>query len=141
MSNVAQARHPVRALGSDQTGRGAINSIYEELGGVDGVRTAVTIMYRRVLDDPALAPWFDGVDLDRLQAHQRAFLAAAFGGPQVFSGLDAATAHRDLAITDDAFTRVASSLLTALADLGVAKEAITAVGERLETLRPAVVTA
>lgn len=118
-----------------------MDSIYDALGGVDGVRTAVSIMYRRVLDDPELAPWFAGIDLDRLQAHQRAFLAAAFGGPQVFSGNDAATAHRGLAVTDDAFTRVAASLLTALADLGVASEAVTAVGERLEALRGDVVTA
>lgn len=118
-----------------------MNSVYETLGGVDGVRTAVTIMYRRIADDPELAPWFDGVDLERLQAHQRAFLAAAFGGPQVFSGKDVADAHHGMAVTDDAFTRVASSLVTALADLGVDRAAISAVSERLESLRPAVVTA
>lgn len=118
-----------------------MNSVYEALGGVDGVRTAVTIMYRRILDDPELAPWFEGIDLDRLQSHQRAFLAAAFGGPHTFSGRDVAVAHRDMAITDEAFTRVASSLITALADLGVERAAIGAVSERLESLRSAVVAA
>ena len=46
----------------------------------------MTVLYRRVLADPELAPWFEGIDLDRLKAHQRSFLAAAFGGPRVFGG-------------------------------------------------------
>jgi len=115
--------------------------IYDDLGGSDGVRTAVTVMYHRIVADPELAPWFDGIDVDRLQAHQRAFLAAAFGGPQVFTGRSIGEAHHDLAITDAAFDRVVSSLMTALADLGVAKEAVGTVGERLEGMRAEIVTA
>lgn len=115
--------------------------VYDELGGIDGVRTAVTMLYRRVLADPELAPWFDGIDLDRLKAHQRAFLAAAFGGPQVFGGRDVATAHAGMAITDAAFERIVETLLIALDDLGVDREAVTRVGGRLEDLRPAIVTA
>ncbi|GAA1787199.1 group I truncated hemoglobin [Agromyces lapidis] len=118
-----------------------MHAIYDELGGSDGVRTAVAVMYHRVVADPELAPWFEGIDVDRLQAHQRAFLAAAFGGPQVFSGRSIGEAHHGMAITDAAFDRVVASLMTALADLGVAKEAVGAVGERLEDLRADIVTA
>ena len=116
-----------------------MHAIYDELGGSDGVRTAVTVMYHRVVADPELAPWFDGVDTERLKAHQRAFLAAAFGGPQVFTGRSVGAAHEGLAITDDAFDRVVASLMTALADLGVAKEAVNTVGERLEGMRGEIV--
>lgn len=118
-----------------------MHDIYEQLGGTDGVRTAVTVMYNRIVVDPELAPWFDGIDTERLKSHQRAFLAAAFGGPQVFTGRTVGDAHHGMAITDAAFDRVVSSLMTALADLGVAGEAVVAVGARLEDLRGDIVTA
>ena len=118
-----------------------MHAIYDELGGGDGVRTAVTVMYHRIVADPELAPWFEGIDTDRLKAHQRAFLAAAFGGPQVFTGRPIPEAHRGMEITDDAFDRVVSALMTALADLGIAKEAVNTVGERLEGMRGDIVGA
>jgi hemoglobin len=118
-----------------------MHAIYEELGGSDGVRTAVTVMYHRIVADPELAPWFEGIDTERLKSHQRAFLAAAFGGPQVFSGRPVGEAHAGMEITDAAFDRVVQSLMTALADLGVANEAVLAVGARLEDMRGDIVTA
>ena len=59
----------------------------------------------------------------------------------MFSGRGLREAHADLAITDAAFDAMVSTLLTSLADLGVPKEAVTAVGERLEGARSEVVTA
>ncbi len=115
--------------------------MYDELGGVDGVRAAVTMLYARALADQELAPWFEGVDLERLKAHQRAFLAAAFGGPRTFDGRGLAEAHAGMRITDAAFERIVQTLLTALADLGVATEAVHRVGARLEDLRGDIVTA
>jgi hemoglobin len=118
-----------------------MHEIYDELGGNDGVRTAVAVLYNRITVDPELAPWFAGIDVDRLKSHQRAFLAAAFGGPQVFSGRSAGEAHQGMDITDAAFDRVVSTLMTTLADLGVANEAVVVVGARLEDLRGDIVTA
>jgi hemoglobin len=118
-----------------------VAEIYDQLGGPDGVRTAVTVFYNRVTVDPVLGKWFKDVDLDRLKAHQRAFLTAAFGGPQVFSGRGLREAHAHLEITDAAFDIMVSTLLTSLADLGVPTHAVTAVGERLEGARADIVTA
>ncbi|GAA1941480.1 group I truncated hemoglobin [Agromyces allii] len=118
-----------------------MHPIYDELGGSDGVRTAVTVLYNRIAADPELAPWFADVDVERLKAHQRAFLSAAFGGPQVFSGRTAGEAHEGLEITDAAFDRVVGTLMTTLADLGVANEAVVVVGARLEDLRADIVSA
>ncbi|WP_394553016.1 group 1 truncated hemoglobin [Agromyces sp. MMS24-JH15] len=117
-----------------------MTEIYDRLGGPDGVRTAVSVFYQRVTADPELAPWFEGIDLDRLQAHQRAFLAAAFGGPRVFSGRTLSEAHAGLEITDAAFDRIVETLMTSLADLGVDAQAVVAVGERLEEVRGEIVT-
>lgn len=118
-----------------------MTELYDEMGGPDGVRTAVTVFYNRVVADREIGPYFDGVDLDRLKAHQRAFLAAAFGGPQVFSGRSLAEAHAGLEITDAAFDRIVQTLLTSLADVGVRHEAVGRVAERLELARADIVTA
>ncbi|GAA2044845.1 group 1 truncated hemoglobin [Agromyces tropicus] len=118
-----------------------MTELYDEVGGPDGVRTAVALLYRRVVADDELGPWFRDVDLDRLRSHQRAFLSAAFGGPQVFSGRGLADAHAGLEITDAAFDRIVQTLLTSLADLGVGHGAVARVGERLERVRGEIVTA
>jgi len=116
-------------------------SIYEQVGGQAVVKSAVTVFYNRVLDDESLAQWFDGIDLSRLKAHQRAFLTAALDGPEIFTGRDLASAHAHMAITDDAFSTIIEHLVTALTDLGVETKAIEAVGVRLQGLRGSIVTA
>ncbi|GGI48223.1 hemoglobin [Agromyces flavus] len=118
-----------------------MTELYDEVGGPDGVRTAVAVFYGRVTADDELGAWFEGIDLERLKAHQRAFLAAAFGGPQLFSGRSLSEAHGGLEITDAAFDRLVQTLCTSLADLGVRQEAVTRVAERLEGARAEVVTA
>jgi len=126
---------------TSQNSESAVTTIYEQLGGNGGVKTAVTVFYNRVTTDDALAEWFAGVDISRLRAHQRAFLAAALDGPQLFAGRDLTEAHAGMRITDDAFTLVCDHLAETLGDLGVAPDVVAAVGVRLEALRASVVSA
>ena len=114
-------------------------SAYDAVGGAGGVRAAVAVFYQRVLDDPDLAGWFGDVDLSRLKAHQRAFLAQALGGPELFGGRDLAAAHAGRAITDAAFDAVVEHLVLTLHDLGVEDDTLAAVRDALETHRGAVV--
>lgn len=104
------------------------------------VKAVVTVFYDRVLADDSLAPWFEGVDLGRLRAHQRAFLAAALGGPDLFAGRDMATAHAGMDIDDDAFDAIVEHLATSLHDLDVVDDVVELVRERLEPLRGQIVT-
>jgi hemoglobin len=116
-------------------------TIYDQIGGQPVIKTATTVFYSRVTGDAALEHWFGGVDISRLRAHQRAFLAAALDGPQLFTGLDLGEAHAGMAITDEAYTLVVGHLITTLDDLGVAESILTEVELRLESLRTQVVTA
>lgn len=116
-------------------------TIYDQVGGQPVIKTATTVFYGRVTEDAALAKWFDGVDISRLRAHQRAFLAAALDGPQLFTGLDLGHAHAGMDITDEAYTLVVAHLITTLDDLGVEERVLTEVEARLETLRTQVVAA
>lgn len=114
-------------------------TLFEQVGGQAAVKTAVTVFYNRVTDDPTLAAWFDGVDLSTLRAHQRAFLSAALDGPPVFAGRDLGDAHAGMAITNEAFDSIVTHLAVTLDDLGAAPDVIAQVAERLETLRSEIV--
>lgn len=116
-------------------------SVFDEIGGAAAVKVAVTVFYNRVTADELLAPWFAHIDVERLKAHQRAFLTAALGGPDVFLGRSMEAAHLPLAITDEAFDRVAEHLAASLLDVGVAADHVHEVIDRIEPLRPHIVSA
>ncbi len=116
-------------------------TIYESIGGAPAVAAAVDDFYVRVLDDPQLAPFFADVDLGRLKAHQRSFIAAAIGGSELYAGRDMAAAHAGLDISDDDFDAVVAHLVDTLAGLGVPADTIGQIGAALAPLRSDIVTA
>jgi hemoglobin len=116
-------------------------SIYDSIGGAPAVSAAVDDFYIRVLGDPGLAPFFSGTDLPALKAHQRAFIAAAIGGSEIYQGRDMAAVHRGLEIADDDFDSVVGHLVDTLTSLGVPAEAISQIGAALAPLRTDIVTA
>lgn len=116
-------------------------SVYDDIGGAPAVTLAVSVFYHRVTADESLAPWFSGVDIDRLVAHQRAFLTVALGGPDVFTGRTMAHAHGGLGITMEAYDRVIEHLAYALLDTGLTHEQVSTVVAGLEPLRSQVVDA
>jgi hemoglobin len=116
-------------------------SIYDTIGRESAVRAAVDDFYARVLADSWLAPFFTGTDLQRLKAHQRAFIAAAIGGPEIYAGRDMASAHAALGIGDDDFDAVVGHLVGTLTALGVPEDTIGQIGQALAPLRGAIVTA
>lgn len=116
-------------------------SIYDEIGGAGAVSTAVDEFYTRLLADEGVAPFFADTDLRRLKAHQRAFIAAALGGSEIYAGRDMAAAHAALAISDADFDAVVGHLVDTLASLGVPDATIASIGGALSPLRDDIVTA
>ncbi|MEV0570388.1 group 1 truncated hemoglobin [Dactylosporangium sp. NPDC050588] len=116
-------------------------SIYDTIGGAAAVQAAVEQFYARVLTDPRLESFFTGVDVQRLKTHQRAFITAALGGPQIFAGRDMAAAHAGLEITDADFDAVVAHLAGTLTDLGVADDQVAQIGAALAPLRGQIVAA
>jgi hemoglobin len=114
-------------------------SIYDAIGGADAVRAAVGLLYQRILADPALVPYFQGVDMRRLNQHMRAFIAAALGGPDLYAGRDLGAVHARLAITGEHFDAVAGHLAATLAELGVPDELNQTIIARVASLRPVIV--
>src|SRR4051812_44838063 len=118
-----------------------VMSIFERLGQEQGIRAAVDDFYERVVGDPQLAHYFEGVDLRTLRAHQTALLVQVTGGPAVYSGRGPAAAHDRLDITPEDFDRVVGHLVATLISFGVSSEDIGSVGEALVAHRDEIVTA
>lgn len=116
-------------------------SIYESIGGAPAVQAAVDDFYVRVLNDPELAPFFAGTEMRRLKAHQRAFIAAAVGGPGAYSGQGMAAAHAAFPIADGHFDAVVGHLVDTLRSMGVPEDTIHQIGDALAPLRAEIVSA
>ncbi len=85
-------------------------------------------------------PYFEGTDAAHLKAHQRAFMAAAFGGPEVYNGKSMAAAHAGLEITKMAFGLVVGHLVATLKELNVSNEVIMQIAAELGPLEPDIVS-
>ena len=106
-------------------------SLYERLGGAPAIEAVVDELYRRVLADPELAPFFSRVNLRSQASRMRAFVTMVAGGPNEYRGRDMRAAHRNHAIEDRHFDLVAGHLVATLefagADPLAAEELVTMV--------------
>lgn len=113
-------------------------TLYERIGGAPAVKAAVDIFYGKVLADPRIAHFFDGVDMAGQSAKQRAFLIMAFGGPNAYTGADMRRGHAALVergLNDSHFDAVVENLATTLAELGVSASDIGEVAAIAESVR------
>ncbi len=110
------------------------------LGGRAAVGLVVEDLYRRIGDDPLLAPVFAGYDVYAIQRHLHEFLLAAVGDDRAMTGRPLDLAHAGLGVTDEMFDAVAAHLVAALRDQGVAAEHVDAVVAVVEPTRSSVVT-
>jgi hemoglobin len=111
---------------------------YDLIGGAAAMDAAVDVFYRRVLSDDRISEFFDGVDMDRQAAKQKAFLTMVLGGPAAYTGKDMRAAHAHLVargLTDAHFDAVVGHLGATLAELGVPAELIGQVATVAETVR------
>lgn len=97
-------------------------SLYMDLGGAPAVEMALDRFYSRVMEDPRVSRYFDGIPIDRLKEKQRAFLAMVFGGPNEYEGRDLRSAHsrpRLRGLDEDGFEVFMGHFQATLEELGV----------------------
>ena len=99
---------------SDQT-----KSLFDRIGGQTAVTELVDDFYRRVCDDPDLAPYFEHASMEKLVRMQNEFFCAALGGPIQYSGPDLARAHHGRGIGRIQFSRFVEHLLGTLQSRGI----------------------
>jgi hemoglobin len=114
---------------------------YSRIGGAPAVRTAVDQFYDRVLDDPALVGYFDGVDVDRVKDHQVLLIGSLLGGPETYTGRTLEVAHRGLGITPEDYGKVGAHLVGVLESLGAPDDTVAAVKDALASVEPEIIAA
>lgn len=115
-----------------------MSTLFESLGGEAAVDAAVDRFYRHVLLDERISHWFEGVDMQRQAAKQKAFLTMAFGGPHSYTGKDMRAAHAPMVakgLNDTDFDAVVENLAKTLRELGVGEDLIAQVAATAETTR------
>ncbi len=113
-------------------------ALYEELGGAPAISAALDRFYPKVLGDPLLAPYFEGVDMVHLKRMAEAFLAMAFEGPQEYNGAGLRAAHgrpRHQGMGDPEFDRFMAHFGATLDELGVPEHNIKRVAAIAEGAR------
>jgi hemoglobin len=113
---------------SDQTTSRNAVSDYDAVGGGPAVSAVVNNFYDRVLADPQLAPYFEGVDMARLKRHQALLITQVLGGPDKYTGRPLDEAHAGLGIDRDDFAAVANHLVETMRDAGVPEDIIARAG-------------
>ncbi|MGW6702735.1 group I truncated hemoglobin [Nocardia sp. NPDC055049] len=96
--------------------------LYERIGGRGALETVVDDLYRRVLADERLSPFFAGTNLTRTKGRQVEFFAALLGGPVPYVGVPMRAVHRGRGITVDHFNLVAGHLTDALSAAGLDRD-------------------
>jgi len=97
-------------------------SLYETIGGREGVRSLVGKFYELVLSDLQLAPFFAEVSMEQLRNMQFEFFSAALGGPEEFKGRAIAHAHQKLPIRRRHFQRFVEHLFTTLGEFPLSEQ-------------------
>ena len=113
-------------MGDHTTSRAV--SDYDAVGGGPAVSAVVNDFYERVLGDPQLAPYFEGVDMARLKRHQVLLVTQVLGGPDRYDGRPLAEAHAGLGIDRNEFAAVVGHLAGAMKDAGVPDDIIGRAG-------------
>jgi hemoglobin len=113
-------------------------TLYEKIGGDAAVNAAVDIFYRKVLADDRISNFFEGVDMEKQAAKQKAFLTMAFGGPHNYTGKDMRDGHAHLVangLNDTHFDAVMENLGATLQELNVPDELIQEAAAIAESTR------
>ena len=74
-------------------------TLYERLGGREGVRAVVDDFYDRLLADDNLGPYFEDADMAKLRRTQTDFLCQAAGGPETYDAEPVREAHLHVPFT------------------------------------------
>ncbi len=115
------------------------DAFYEELGGEEAVNKAVDLFYDKVIADPAVNYFFEGIDMDTQRRMQKAFMNFAFGGSLPYKGRDLTAAHarlvKEKGLNDTHFNIIIKHFGDALRELGVKEEMIAVAVRVAESAR------
>jgi hemoglobin len=87
-------------------------SLYERLGGADGIRQMVEDVIAAHLENPVVRPRFQAIeDLEHAKKMARDFFGAGSGGPEAYTGKDMRSAHLGMNISEQEFLAVIDDIM------------------------------
>ena len=97
-------------------------TLFDKYGGFTTFSSVVSKFYRKILDSDELAPYFEGINMERLMSHQTNFIATALGGPPTNEAIDLKKVHAPFNITIPHFDEIADLLSESLEESGVSDD-------------------
>jgi hemoglobin len=104
-------------------------TLYERLGGREGIRDVVDDFYDAVISDEELGEFFEDADVEKLRETQTQFLCEAAGGPETYDAAPVREAHLDVPFEPSHIQNAVEILSTVLESHGVRGEDADAVVE------------
>ena len=96
-------------------------SLYDRLGGKDGITTVVDAFVARVGGDKRINGYFASTDLTKLKMHMVNQICEATGGPCKYQGRTMKQTHAGMGVTDAAFGALVEDLVATLDQHNVGK--------------------
>jgi hemoglobin len=115
-------------------------TLYTRVNETVDLARVVDVFHNRVIADPVLASFFQGIDIEKLRAHQVSFLTHALGGMTSYSGRNLGAAHAHLRIGRAEFHAVTDHLMNTLSDFGVADDLVGEIIDVLAVLQDEIVS-
>jgi hemoglobin len=115
------------------------SSLYERLGGSEGITKIAGDLVDIHLENPAIAPRFGGTDINALKNGAATFFISGTGGPNVYAGKDMLATHKGMNISATEFMAVLDDALTALQKNDIGQREQEEVLFVLYSMRPDVV--
>ena len=113
-------------------------SLYHQVGGKKAISAVIDHFYVKVMADDRVNHHFEDVNMRRQQNRQKAFVGAALGGPEPWTGKDMRKAHKHLSLTEEDFSIIATHLQAAMTEKGVSKEQVGKIMAVVATTKDAV---
>jgi hemoglobin len=94
-------------------------SLFERLGGSEGIKQIANDIVDCHLKNPAISPRFKAADPDKLKNGAATFFISGTGGPSVYEGKDMLATHKHMNISHREFMAVCDDALEALQMNGI----------------------
>ena len=102
-------------------------TLYDRLGGQEGIRAVVDDFYDRLRADEELGEFFEGANMELLRRTQTDFLCEAAGGPETYDATPVREAHIHVPFTPEHIQRAVELLYESLEAFDVADDDADAV--------------
>jgi len=119
-------------------------SLFERLGGNDGIKAVIDKFVENVTQDPAVNKSFKATKGPKLEAFKKNLadqMCEVTGGPCKYAGKDMKSAHKGMKITDAQFDALVMDLKLAMGEAKVGDAEQTEVVDKLTPLKEDIVEA